>query len=132
MEGLIKFVKRTYLGKVTTEYQEVFHFTSEEGENKAFNLQSMSVFKPTDMDIRFGDSIMHGWLDKMTMGWRTFFSNNAKLTWVRNYYVLRSDTLYAFDKDNFDTPLDSYPLDPYQVQHQPGAPGKYGGKQWVI
>lgn len=130
MEHLIRFVKRTCSGLVTTEYKDVFHYTSDSGENKAFNLQSMSVFKPTDMDIRFGDANMHGWLEKMTMGWRALFSKNAKLQWVRNYYVLRNDTLYVFDKDDFESPLDTYQLDMFTLQ--PGRPAKYGGKEWVL
>lgn len=132
MDLLVRFVKRIYGKLVTLEYKEVFHFASESGENKAFNMQSMSIFRPTDMDIRFGDAVIHGWLEKMTMGWRALFSKNAKLQWVRNYYVLRNDTLYVFDKDNFDTPIDEIQLDVYTVQMEPGRPAKYGGKQWVL
>ena len=117
MQDLVRFVKRQYIGQtqITTEYKDLFHFTSEEGTNKAFSLLSMSVFRPTDMDLRFGDAAMHGWLERLSFNWRSFFSRNAKLTWVKNYYVLRNDTLYVFDKDNLEEPIEQHSLDTYTL-----------------
>ena len=52
-----------------------------------FNLAQMSIFCPTDLQVRFYDTKMHGFLEKMTVGWRaafSFFSGaNSKVTWVR-------------------------------------------------
>ncbi len=59
------------------------------------------------MDLKFVDAPVHGFLERMQLGWRGFFSSKAKVTWTRHYYVLRNDTLYLFEKDYLETPFDS-------------------------
>lgn len=83
MEEMIRFVKRTYSGAISNEYKDTFNFKNDQGEERAFNMVTMSVFKPTDMDLRFADATMHGFLEKMTIGWRSFFSSSPKITWVK-------------------------------------------------
>ena len=93
---MIRFVMRTYDGSLFIEYKDLFHFQNDAGEEKAFNMVSMAVFTQTDMDRKFSDAAMHGFLEKRTVGWRSFFSSSAKVQWVKHYYVLRNNTLYVY------------------------------------
>ena len=70
MEELIRFVTRTYERQISVEYLDHFHYKNEEGEEKAFDLTHMTVYAPTDMQVRFATSQMHGWLEKQSLGWR--------------------------------------------------------------
>ena len=109
MEEMIRFVKRTYDSQMLSiEYQDVFNFKSEEGEAKALNLIEMSLYRPTDMDLRFADSVAHGFLEKMSVSWRSYFSSNSKVAWMKYYFVLRNDTIYLFEKDAYDKPFDQH------------------------
>lgn len=93
----------------------------------------MAVFKPNDMDRRFADATMHGFLEKMTLGWRSFFSSSAKVQWVKQYYVLRNDTIYVYQKDSYEKPIDTISLEPFSIKRgEPARSAKYGGKEWVL
>ena len=135
MEEMIRFVKRTYDSQMLSiEYQDVFNFKSEEGEAKALNLIEMSLYRPTDMDLRFADSVAHGFLEKMSVSWRSYFSSNSKVAWMKYYFVLRNDTIYLFEKDAYDKPFDSIQLEPYTLmsRSEESRKAKYGGKVWVL
>lgn len=66
----------------------------------------MLITRPSELDAKFTDAQVHGFLEKMSTGWRSFFSSTPKVTWVKKYYVLRNDTLYVFEKDQYDKPIE--------------------------
>ncbi len=83
------------------------------------------------MDTKFVDATIHGFLEKMTTGWRGFFSSSAKVTWVKYYFVLRNETLYLFVKDNYDKPVESINLELFTLEKEPAKKTKYN-KEWVM
>ena len=123
-----------------TEYQDLFYFKNDADEEKAFNLVQMTVFRPTHVDIRFIDTAMHGYLERMTAnyGWRSLFSSGggSKVTWVKYYFVLRTDggehTLSLYTKDNFDKAVEEIHLEAYApLAREPVKKQKYN-KDWVF
>ena len=115
LEEMIRFVKRTFSGSLFTEYHDIFYFKNDAGQEKALNIPQMTVFQPSDLDIRFVDAQCHGYLEKMTVGWRSFFSSTTKITWVKQYLVMRNDTIHVFEKDNFEVPTGQIFLEEYTL-----------------
>lgn len=46
--------------------------------------------------------------------------------------MLRNETLYIFDKDSYDDPVDSIELEVYTLNREPGIKTKYNNKEWVL
>jgi len=70
MEEMIMYVKRAFSSSIFIEFKDSLLFKNELGLEKAFNLVQMIIFKPNDLDVRFKDAVIHGFLDKMTQSWR--------------------------------------------------------------
>lgn len=82
MEEMIRFVKRVYQGDINLEYKDIFYFKNDQQDEKAFNLIQLTVTVATDVEVRFIDAMVHGLLEKMSIGWRSFFSSQSKVTWT--------------------------------------------------
>lgn len=47
------------------------------------------------------------------------------------YYVLRHDSLYVFEKDHYDKPIDTISLEVFSIDTEPPEKTKYN-KKWVL
>ena len=93
------------------------------------------------MEARFKSAAQHGFLSKLTLGWRhklgglttslaVQHSDYQKTTWVKSYYVLQRGSLYVYERDNYDKPLETVQLESYRLL--PGASPVHNGRQWVL
>ena len=134
MEEMIRYVKRAFSSSIFIEFKDSLLFKNDLGLEKAFNLVQMIIFKPNDLDVRFKDAVIHGFLDKMTQSWRQKFttivgSKPQASTWVRYYYVLKKFTLYVYEKDNYDRPMETLNLEAFSLSSKGSG---HGGKEWVF
>jgi len=48
---------------------------------------------------------------------------------VRYYYVLKKFTLYVYEKDNYDRPMETLNLEAFSLSSKGSG---HGGKEWVF
>lgn len=135
MEEMIRFVKRTYdAALLSIEYQDMHHYKNEEGGLRCLNLVDMTIFTPSSMDVKFANAPAHSFLEKMTTSWRSFFSSSSKVAWIKHYYVLRKDTIYVYEKDSYEAPIEMIHLEPFSLVSRSleSRQAKFGGRGWVL
>ena len=49
---------------------------------------------------------------------------------MKSYYVLQRGSLYVYERDNYDKPLETVQLESYRML--PGTSPVHNGRQWVL
>jgi hypothetical protein len=70
LEEMIRYFKRVFFCKVFFEYKDSLTYKNLNGKDRTFNLVQMIIFRQKDLETRFKASDMHGFLLKMSLGWR--------------------------------------------------------------
>ena len=65
------------------------------------------LFEGNDLDVRFAEADMHGFLEKIRKTWRSRITSifTGAIEWVKYYYVLKKNILYVFEEDNYEKPI---------------------------
>jgi len=118
MEDFVTFLKATFGTKVPLQYGDQIYAKNQQGREIAFNLVDMRFFDPKDLKTRFNKPRFFGFLEKVSCNWRSKVSSlfGGGLKWVRKMYVLRQDSMYVYDENNYDKPAKVFSIGMYTLE----------------
>ena len=70
LEEMIRYFKRVFFCKVFFEYKDSLTYKNLNGKERTFNLVQMIIFREKDLETRFKNTELHGFMFKMSLGWR--------------------------------------------------------------
>ena len=54
----------------------------------------------------------------------------SQITWIKYFYVLKRDTLFIYEKDNYEKPFEILDIREYSVAK--GSQESSNGKKWIL